>query len=415
MAINFGDILGGLGAAYGGRAQEYAQGIRQREQGLTEQRRVELEARQRAMYEDANTALQFLTESPDDPLITNQMRADNIIRLAEDGLDALSNYSDADPSVYLQVLDLAQQVRDGTDPTAARNLSMILAPAASIYRQRFAPQQEQERGVVVNDKVVNPMTGDVIYESPAAEEAAFESTPGITRYRNGVSVQVSRDGRRQVLDDLGNVVTGEAARSAIQSGIDSGVVEAGQIASEQVQGRGASERAQSIINNAVDAMGEFPVLMNAIGLLDEVNTGGLSAASIKAKSLFGIESGDEGELSYLLSTNVLQRLRPIFGAAFTAAEGERLTSISASIGRSPETNRRLLAEALRIARSAAERGLYRAQDAGDDATVRELENALNELYQFEGGATTMLSGAPTPDNANSDLFNRADAIVGGVQ
>lgn len=143
MAINFGDILGGLGAAYGGRAQEYAQGIRQREQGLTEQRRVELEARQRAMYEDANTALQFLTESPDDPLITNQMRADNIIRLAEDGLDALSNYSDADPSVYLQVLDLAQQVRDGTDPTAARNLSMILAPAASIYRQRFAPQQAE--------------------------------------------------------------------------------------------------------------------------------------------------------------------------------------------------------------------------------------------------------------------------------
>ena len=409
MAINFGDILGGLGAAYGGRAQEYAQGIRQREQGLTEQRRAELEARQRAMYEDANTALQFLAN----PELTYEQRADNIIQLAEDRLDALSNYPDADPSDTLQVLELARQVRDGTDPNAVRSLSQILVPAASIYRQRFAPQQEQERGVVVNDKVVNPMTGDVIYESPAAEEAAFEASPGITRYRNGVFVQVSRDGRRLVRDDLGNVVTGEAARSAIQSGIDSGVVEAGQIASEQVQGRGSSERAQSIINNAVDAIGQFPVLMNAIGLLDEVDTGGLAAASIKAKSLFGIESGDEGELSYLLSTNVLQQLRPIFGAAFTASEGERLTAISASIGRSPETNRRLLAEALRIARSAAERGLYRAQDAGDDATVRELENALNELYQFEGGASTMPSGAPTPDNANADIINRADEIVRG--
>ena len=413
MAINFGDILGGLGAAYGGRAQEYAQGIRQREQGLTEQRRAELEARQRAMYEDANTALQFLTESPDDPLITNQMRADNIIQLAEDGLDALSNYSDADPSVYLQVLDLAQQVRDGTDPTAARNLSMILAPAASIYRQRFAPQQQDET-VVINGKLVNKRTGEVVFESPAAE-SMDEFSPGITRFRNGVAIQYGRQGSMRVVDEQGRVVTGPDAEAAIQRGQTSGITEAGQIAAEQVQGRGASERAQGIINNAVDAIGEFPVLMNAIGLLDEVNTGGLSAASIKAKSLFGIESGDEGELSYLLSTNVLQRLRPIFGAAFTASEGERLTAISASIGRSPETNRRLLGEALRIARSAAERGLYRAQDAGDDATVRELENALNELYQFEGGASTMPSGAPTPDNANPDLFNRADAIVGGVQ
>ena len=137
MAINFGDILGGLGAAYGGRAQEYAQGIRQREQGLTEQRRVELEARQRAMYEDANTALQFLAN----PELTYEQRADNIIQLAEDRLDALSNYPDADPSDTLQVLELARQVRDGTDPNAVRSLSQILVPAASIYRQRFAPQQ----------------------------------------------------------------------------------------------------------------------------------------------------------------------------------------------------------------------------------------------------------------------------------
>ena len=411
MAINFGDILGGLGAAYGGRAQEYAQGIRQREQGLTEQRRVELEARQRAMYEDANTALQFLAN----PELTYEQRADNIIQLAEDRLDALSNYPDADPSDTLQVLELARQVRDGTDPNAVRSLSQILVPAASIYRQRFAPQQEQERGVVIDGNLIGQTTGRVMYEGQPQAAATEEYSPGITRFRNGVAVQYGRQGGVRVVDEQGQVVVGPNAEAAIQRGQASGISEAGQIAAEQVQGRGSSERAQGIINNAVDAIGQFPVLMNAIGLLDEVDTGGLAAASIKAKSLFGIESGDEGELSYLLSTNVLQQLRPIFGAAFTASEGERLTAISASIGRSPETNRRLLAEALRIARSAAERGLYRAQDAGDDATVRELENALNELYQFEGGATTMLSGAPTPDNANSDLFNRADAIVGGVQ
>ena len=197
MAINFGDILGGLGAAYGGRAQEYAQGIRQREQGLTEQRRAELEARQRAMYEDANTALQFLTESPDDPLITNQMRADNIIQLAEDGLDALSNYSDADPSVYLQVLDLAQQVRDGTDPTAARNLSMILAPAASIYRQRFAPQQAAPEIIKGGDLyrgqvLTRDAAGNVTLTTPEGMDATSyidpdEQKDARTYIRGGVS------------------------------------------------------------------------------------------------------------------------------------------------------------------------------------------------------------------------------------
>jgi hypothetical protein len=409
MAINFGDILGGLGAAYGGRAQEYAQGIQQREQGLTERKRAELEARQRALYEDANTAFGFLSN----PELNYEQRADNIIRLAEDRLDALSNYADTEDEQLetMQVLELANQMKDGTDPTAVTRLAQILTPAYSIYQQRYAPQQEQERGVVVDGNVVNPMTGDVIYAAPPAGETVFEASPGLTRYRNGVAVQYSRDGKRRVLDDLGNVVTGEAARSAIQSGIESGVVEAGQIAAEQVQGRGLSERAQAIINTGVDAAAQIPVLTNAIGLLDEVKTGGFSAANIKLKSLLGVEAGNEGELSYLLSTNVLQQLKPIFGSAFTASEGERLTSISASIGRSPETNKRLLGEALRIARTAAEKALDRADEAGDASTVREIQNALRQLEEFEGGASTMQGGAP--NMANPDLFNRADAIISG--
>jgi hypothetical protein len=146
MAINFGDILGGLGAAYGGTAQQYAQGIQQREQGLTERKRAELEARQRAMYEDANTAFGFLSN----PELNYEQRADNIIRLAEDRLDALSNYPDADPSDTLQVLDLAIQMRDGTDPTAVTRLAKILAPAYQIYKQRYAPQQEAPEDTRVN-------------------------------------------------------------------------------------------------------------------------------------------------------------------------------------------------------------------------------------------------------------------------
>jgi hypothetical protein len=407
MAINFGDILGGLGAAYGGRAQEYAQGIQQREQGLAEQKRAELEARQRAMYQDGYQAFMMLG----DPDKDGDENLDGIISLANDRLEMLSTFQDADPSDTMEVLNLASAAKAGDSSALPRLTQILLGAAETAVNMGLVPQRQQERGVVVDGNVVNPMTGDLIYAAPPAGETVFEASPGITRYRNGVAVQYSRDGKRQVIDDLGNVVTGEAARSAIQSGIESGVVEAGQIAAEQVQGRGLSERAQAIINTGVDAIGQIPVLTNAIGLLDEVKTGGFSAANIKLKSLLGVEAGDEGELSYLLSTNVLQQLKPIFGSAFTASEGERLTSISASIGRSPETNRRLLGEALRIARTAAEKALDRADEAGDASTVREIQNALRQLEEFESGASTM-QGGPV-GMGNPDLFNRADAIVSG--
>jgi hypothetical protein len=125
--------------------------------------------------------------------------------------------------------------------------------------------------------------------------------------------------------------------------------------------------------------------------------------------LFGIESGDEGELSNLLATNVLQQLKPIFGSAFTASEGERLERISASIGRSTETNMRLLGEALQIARTAAEKALDRAQEAGDFSTAREIQNALSDLDEFDMTSSRAMGAG----DANPDLLNRADAIVGG--
>ena len=219
MAINFGDILGGLGAAYGGRAQEYAQGIQQREQGLTEQKRAELEARQRAMYEDANTAFGFLSN----PELNYEQRADNIIRLAEDRLDALSNYPDADPSDTLQVLELANQMKDGTDPTAVTRLAQILTPAYQIYKQRYAPQQEQERGVVVDGKLIGQTTGRVMYEGqPQAAEIIPSSsvTDGqiITRDSSGNFVaSTPRNLMEAPVDELRQLQIDAAQRAADQA------------------------------------------------------------------------------------------------------------------------------------------------------------------------------------------------------
>jgi hypothetical protein len=402
MAITIGDMLGGIGAAFGGTAQQYAQGLRQREQGITEQKRAELQARQRAMYQDAGAAFQLLQRGD----------LDGIISLADDRLELLQTFPDSNDEDTRRIQNNAILAKQG-DPIALRELATELTSAVSTGYATGILQRPEEltpEGVVVGGNLVDKRTGNILYQAPAADQG-FESSPGITRYRNGVAVQYSRTGQRQVIDELGNIVTGEAARGAIQRGVESGVTEQGDIAAATAGGRAMSERAQAIINAGVDALPQFRTLTTAIGLLGNVKSGGYEAAATRARSLFGVESGDEGELSNLLATSVLQQLRPIFGAAFTAAEGERLERISASIGRSTETNMRLLGEALQIARTAAEKALDRAQEAGDFSTVREIETALRELDQFDM-TSTMQSDTGSP---NPDILNRVDAIVGFEQ
>ena len=406
MAINFGDVLGGLGAAYGGTAQQYAQGIQQREQGLTEQKRAELEARQKAMYQDGYQAFQMLSDG----------NIDGIISLANDRLEMLSTFPDADPSDTLQVLRDAEAAKAG-DPMAIRNLSMTLSSAAqTASRMGLVPKQAAPEEYTLSPGDIRYRGGEEIASVPFAPQdpaAAEEYSPGITRFRNGVAVQYGRQGGVRVVDEQGQLVTGPEAETAIQRGQASGISEAGQIAAEQVQGRGSSERAQTIINAGIDATSALPTVIDAIGLLEEVDTGGFAGAKIRAQSLFGIEAADAGELSNLLAVNVLERLKPIFGSAFTSGEGERLERISASLGRSTETNLRLLKRELRLTRTALENGLDRALDAGDATTAAQIENGLTMLNEFEGRSQSTTQGGAA-DMGDPDLFNRADSIVGGL-
>ena len=140
--------------------------------------------------------------------------------------------------------------------------------------------------------------------------------------------------------------------------------------------KGISKRKQGFIDAGVDAADSVGNIRRSLELLDTVKTGGISAASLRAKQLFGVEGADEGELSANLGRSVLAQLKPIFGAAFTAAEGERLERIEAGFGRSAATNRRLLESALKTAERAAKRGMAAAKEQGDDFTAQEIERLL---------------------------------------
>jgi hypothetical protein len=186
-----------------------------------------------------------------------------------------------------------------------------------------------------------------------------------------------------------------AQRGAAETNVDVANVQAltgpgAEREAAQRRATAAVDRSQGVINAGMEAASSIPVVQRSLDLLNEVKTGGYNAAAIRARSLFGVESADEGELVYNLARNVLQQLRPIFGAAFTAAEGQRLENIEAGLGRNTETNIRLLNQVLDVAQRSARKAYDRAYAEGDMNTAIEIDRALRSI----GGASQEIPPIP---------------------
>jgi len=152
------------------------------------------------------------------------------------------------------------------------------------------------------------------------------------------------------------------------------------------------QRKQGFVDTGVEAADSTANIRRSIELLELVDTGGFDSVAFRARQLFGVEGADEGELSANLGRSVLAQLKPIFGAAFTAAEGERLERIEAGFGRSPETNKRLLNSALKIAERSSRRGLAAAEALGDEFAADEIRAAL--VYEPLGQPEQNKQAAP---------------------
>jgi hypothetical protein len=163
MAITIGDMLGGIGAAFGGTSQQYAQGIRQREQQMTQRKREELQARQIAMYQDAGAAYQLL----------QQQDLDGIINLANDRLEILQTFDDADPSDTMRILENAMAAKAG-DPIALRNLATELTGAASAGRAMGILQAPQADTRVLKPGEQVFRDGEFQYGVPAEAKETFD-------------------------------------------------------------------------------------------------------------------------------------------------------------------------------------------------------------------------------------------------
>lgn len=96
MALNFGELLGGIGAAMGGTAPQYVQDLKSRKQ-------AELVAREKAMYQDAAIGLQLLESG----------QLHKLDMLGRDRMDQLRQFPDAVPNDTLRMLALNKLAMGG--------------------------------------------------------------------------------------------------------------------------------------------------------------------------------------------------------------------------------------------------------------------------------------------------------------
>jgi len=193
---------------------------------------------------------------------------------------------------------------------------------------------------------------------------------------DGTSVQVFRNGSTQVTDARGNVLAGDERVAAVKKAQEFGIdVQAGR-AGARAGATGVEKRASALIDRGLAAAESTATIRRAITLLDNVETGGISAISLAVQRKLGIEGADEGELSNSLGKSVLSQLRETFGAAFTESEGARLERIEAGFGKSSATNKRLLQQALRIAERTSQRAIKAAKERGFDSEVADIEDLL---------------------------------------
>lgn len=163
----------------------------------------------------------------------------------------------------------------------------------------------------------------------------------------------------------------------------------------EITGKGQAERRQATINQGVESSEGLANLKRAKTLLDTVKTGGINAASLRAKQLFGVEGADEGELSNRLGKAVLSQLRKTFGAAFTAQEGASLARIEAGFTKSPKANKRLIDQLIKMVEKKGQQGI----DAAVAAQDFQAAQLIKENMAFSLDIEPTPAEAPAPITA----------------
>lgn len=221
---------------------------------------------------------------------------------------------------------------------------------------------------------------------------------GLERYENGTAIYYLGTGETKVVDPVrGEITDPEEKKEVIREARASGLIYEYDAAAAGERGSLTEKRNQDVLDTGIRASMNVQKLRDALEILDTVETGGLASLGIKLRRQLGITSSDEGRLAYILRKNVLSQLKPTFGAAFTAREGDLLASIEANEGQSTEVNRALLQDVLNYSLLDIERAKSRAAGMGESGqfALQDMEGFLRggfyPMDDLQGG-----NGQPVP-------------------
>lgn len=382
MAVNYAQALGlgGLNpTAIAQQTQSNAQAIEQNKMQMESQRKIQelapLAAQGNAdavaeLYGYAPGIAQGITQRYDQIAATQGTERANAIKQATGQF--LVQYKQADPETRKQLTLAAEQnplidfdsedyqaIESGND--MAVDFGIIESYGLDAYKQMFGGGSTKDPNSIIERQ---RLLQDTQSDDPVVAKSA--------RIALGLDPRAVASAESTIAE-RGNVGQVAAVKSELKQA--------------ETEGKGRAETAQVVIDEGLDAAKGIPTLKRSIELLKVVETGGIDRAALAARQLFGVEGADEGELSANLGQAILGDLRATFGAAFTEREGARLEKIRANFGRSPESNRRLLNQALQIAERAAKKAIKRAVEREDYSTASELKNAMEFEFDFDSEVT----------------------------
>jgi len=225
-------------------------------------------------------------------------------------------------------------------------------------------------------------------------------------YNNGVMLVQPRIGGSRLYDRDGSLVTDPTERlQVLDQARAQGIAYESDVSQGRERGASQEKRIQLAIDDGIDAAQRIPKLREARQILESVGTGGMNAVALAFKQRLGIASADESQLIYELAKNVLSQLKPTFGAAFTAREGDLLRRIEANTNNSTEGNMRLLDELLEALDLDVNRARLEARENKDTRSLNAIDGYLSQQFSASLGEE-----APAPQqrikvNADGDIID----------
>lgn len=151
MALNFGELLGGLGAAIGGTAPQYVQNLKDKKQS-------ELVAREKALYQDAAIGLQLFESG----------QLQQLDDLGRDRMDQLRQFPDAVPNDTLRMLALNKLAMGGDRAATAQLHAELISANKAGQVKGYLTAPAAPEGYTLSQGQTRFEGGQIVANNPAA-------------------------------------------------------------------------------------------------------------------------------------------------------------------------------------------------------------------------------------------------------